>query len=370
MDDVSSTNVIYSQDHLLFLRDRTLMAQPFDPARLVLSGDPFPVAEQIQTIAGYGFFSASDSGVLAYQTGTAAGAPQLAWVDRAGKVLATVGKPAAYGNLALSPDGRRASVSLSAQAGADLWILDVLSDGLASRFTFDPAIDSNPVWSPAGDRIVFSSIRKGNADLYQKASSGAGSDEVLLATNENKVATSWSADGRYLLFSQTSTQASDIWVLPMSGERKPFPFVQTPAFEAQGQFSPDGRWVAYQSSESGRAEVYVTQFNGSGPASGGKWQVSNNGGGTPRWRPDGKEIFYMSAVPDPQLMVATVLAERDTFQVGAVTPLFRVRPPFTPGSYYQVAPDGSRFLFNMAPEGPAAATPITVVLNWTATLKR
>jgi Tol biopolymer transport system component len=369
MDDVASTNVIYAQGHLLFLRERTLMAQPFDSGRLVVSGDPVPIAEQIQTIAGYGFFSASDSGVLAYQTGTAAGAPQLVWVDRAGKVLTAVGKPAAYGSLALSPDGRRALVSLAAQAGADLWVLDLMRDGLASRFTFDPAIDNNPVWSPGGDRIVFSSLRTGNADMYQKASNGTGSEEVVLATSENEVATSWSADGRYLLYTQ-NVPAGDIWVLPMSGERKPFRFLQSRANEAQGQFSPDGRWVAYQSNESGRLETYVTQFNGANRASEGKWQVSISGGGSPRWSPDGRELFYLSTVPDPQLMAATIVIDRDNFQVRAVTPLFRVRPPFTSGSYYEVAPDGSRFLFNMAPESPAATAPITVVLNWTATLKR
>ena len=370
MDDIVSTNVVYSQGHLLFMRETTLMAQPFDPDRLVLTGDPFPIAEQIQTFVTYGFFSASDSGVLAYQTGTAAGAPQLAWLDRAGNVLETVGTPAAYGDLALAPDGRRAMVrDFRAQGDSDLWLRDLARDGLASRFTFDAALDNNPLWSPTGDRVVFSSTRKGSADLYQKASSGAGSEEVLLTNNENKIATSWSADGRYLLYTRTPPPA-DLWVLPMAGDGKPFPFLQTPANEGQGQFSPDGRWVSYTSNESGRAEVYVRRFNGSGVASGGKWQVSTSGGNQPRWRPDGKEIFYVSLPPDARLMAAAVGAEGETITVGALTPLFRVRPPNFAGSYYQVAPDGMRFLFNMPPAVEATPTPITVVVNWTAGLKK
>ena len=346
------------------------MAQPFDPDRLILTGDPLPIAEQIQTFVTYGFFSASASGVLAYQTGTAAGAPQLAWLDRAGKVLGTVGTPAAYGDLALAPDGRRAIVrDFRNQGDSDLWLRDLARDGLASRFTFDAALDTNPLWSPTGDRIVFSSTRKGSADLYQQASSGAGSEEVLLANNENEIATSWSADGRYLLYMRMPAPA-DLWVLPMAGDGKPFPFLQTPANEGQGQFSPDGRWIAYQSNESGRGETYVRRFNGSGVASGGKWQVSTSGGNQPRWSPDGKEIFYVSPFPDTRLMAAAVRAEGETITVGALTSLFRVRPPNFGESYYQVAPDGTRFLFNRPPVVEAAPTPITVVVNWTAGLKK
>jgi Tol biopolymer transport system component len=370
MDDIDSTNVVYSQGHLLFLRETTLMAQPFDPGRLVLSGEQFPVAEQIQTFAAYGFFSASGNGVLTYQTGTAAGAPQIGWFDRAGKSLGAVGKPAEYGDLALAPDGRRAMVRLlTGPGGSDLWLLDLARDGLATRFTFDAALDTSPIWSPDGERIVFSSTRKGSADLYQKASSGAGSEDVLLATNENKFPSSWSPDTRHLLYSQNSAGGNDIWVLPMSGDKKPFPFLRTRANAFQGQFSPDGKWIAYVSNESGRAEVYVAPFNASS-ASGGKWQVSTNGGAQPRWRPDGKEIFYVSPAPNVRLMAAAVGATGTRFDVGAVTPLFVVRLPGTPGVFYQVSPDGKRFLFNMAPMVDTTATPITVVVNWTAGLKK
>jgi Tol biopolymer transport system component len=270
--EVDSTNVVYSERHLLFLRERTLMAQPFDPDRLALAGEPFPIAEQIQTLGAtpYGFFSASANGVLTYQIGTAVVFPQLAWLDRTGKVVETIGKPAAFGDLALGPDGRRAIVRIVAGQGAqDLWLLDLARDGLTTRFTFDSADDYAPVWSPDGERVIFSSLRKGPPALYQKASSGAGSDELLLASMEGQVPSDWSSDGRHLLFTRTSAQTqTDLWVLPMFGDGRPFPFLQTPAAEGGGSFSPDGKWIAYVSSESGRAEIYVSPFNGSS-ASGG-----------------------------------------------------------------------------------------------------
>ena len=371
--DVDSTNVIYSQRHLLFLRGATLMAQPFDPDRLASTGEAFPVAEQVQVVGAvpYGFFSASDSGVLAYQTGTAAGPPQVTWFDRAGQVLATVGKPAAYGDLALAPDGRRAMVSLAGgQGSSDLWLLDLGRDGLATRFTFDATHENFfPVWSPDGTQVAFSSNRNGRYDLYRKASSGASSESLLLTTNEEKGVTSWSRDGRFLLYYINLNTPSNMWVLPLSGDQKPVPFLQTPADEFNGQFSPDGRWVAYQSGESGRYEVYVAPSNTSAGVSGGKWQISTGGGTSPSWRSDGKEMFYVSLAPDTRLMAAAVRAQGAAFDVGTVVPLFAVRPPAA-RSYYQVSPDGKRFLVNMAPPEEATTTPITVVVNWTAGLKK
>ena len=201
------------------------MAQPFDPERLVLAGAPFPVAEQIQVFVSYGFFSASDSGVLTYQTGMVAGnAPQLAWLDRSGKVLETIGKPSMYGELALAPDGRRAMVSLlggQGQGPGDLWLLDLERDGLASRFTFDPA-NGSPLWSPAGERVVFSSARKGNNDLYQKMSNGAGNDEPLLITNEDKSRNELVSRRAASVVYADCQRPSDIWVLPMRRRRKAF----------------------------------------------------------------------------------------------------------------------------------------------------
>jgi eukaryotic-like serine/threonine-protein kinase len=373
--DVDSTNVVYSRRHLLFLREAALMAQPFDPARLTLAGDAFPVAEQIQSFGSppYGFFSASDAGVLVYQTGTAASGAQLTWLDRAGKTLATVGSPAAFGDLALFVDGNRAAVSLvDSQRNEDVWLLDLDRGGLTTRFTFDTARDFAPVWSQDGSRVAFASNRTGPTfDVYQKPASGLGSEEVLLADNVSKIPTNWSPDGRFLLYTlQTNQRFDDMWILPLSGDRKPVPFLQTRFNEGQGQFSPDGRWIAYVSNEAGPDQVYVAPFQGVGEARGGKWQVSTAGGTQPRWRGDGKEIFFVSPAPDNLVMAATVTPRDSGLEVGASQPLFAIRPSGTPRNSYQVSADGQRFLVNMGPMSSATPTPITVVVNWTANLKK
>ena len=255
------------------------------------------------------------------------------------------------------------------QGAMDIWLLDLERDGLPTRFTFDAAADVAPVWSPDGSRVAFGSSRQGNLDLYQKASSGAGAEEVLLADDGDSVPTSWSPDGRFLLYARVGLQ-SDIWVLPLFGDRKPFPFVQTARrTRATVRFSPDGRWIVYTSIESGRTEVYVAPFSGSGGAPAGKRQISTGGGTQPHWRQDGREIVYVTLPPDATLMAAAVTARDTAFDVGTVEPLFAVRPPGTGGTFYDVSPDGQRFLVNMAPEVTTAPTPITVVVNWLAGVK-
>jgi len=244
--NADASNVVFSQGHLLFLREATLMAQPFDTQRLELTGEAFPIAEQIQIRSRgepHGNFSASENGVLAYQTGVAAGGSQLTWFDRTGKQIGVLGDRAGYGDVWLSPDGRRVSVSLPDQAARtrDIWVYDV-ARGLKTRFTFDPTTERAPIWSPDGARIVVNSNRKGNFDLYLKPASGAGTEEVLLEDNaRNKYPMSWSADGRFFLYRITSPETgSDLFVLPLSGDRKPVPFLQTQFSEGGGQFSPDG----------------------------------------------------------------------------------------------------------------------------------
>jgi serine/threonine protein kinase/Tol biopolymer transport system component len=369
--NTDGSNVFYTQEHILFLRETTLMAQPFDSRRLVFTGEAFPVAEEIQTQPGtppYGVFSASDNGVLAYQTGTAAAGLQLVWFDRTGKQIGVLGDLGRYADLQLSPDGKRASVSIPDQLGKgrDIWLYDV-ARGLRTRFTFDPADEFTSVWSPDGSRVVFNSRRKGHLDLFQKASSGAGTEEVLLEDNVDKYPESWSPDGRFILYatggSTASTTGSDLFVLPLSGDRKPFPFLNTQFNEGQGQFSPDGRWIAYRSDESGRGEVYVAPF----PGAGGKWQISTGGGIYPRWRRDGTEILYFA--PDNRLMAATVNGKGGSFEVGVVKPLFGTRAPIGFRYPYDVSGDGQRFLISTLPE-QATSAPITVVVNWTAGLKR
>jgi Tol biopolymer transport system component/predicted Ser/Thr protein kinase len=368
-----SVNVVYSQGHLLFLRETTLMAQPFDTRQLTMTGEAFPIAEniqgssQIQTTNAnppYAFFSASENGVLAYQTGGGAPGSQLVWFDRIGKQIGVLGDSRAYTDLELSPDQKRASVSTSSRAGIDIWLYD-LARGLPTRFTFGPGAASRSIWSPDGSRIVFNEFRNGHLDLFQKASSGAGTDEVLLQDNLSKTPMSWSPDGRFILYvSNGTTTGNDLLALPLSGDRKPIPFLQTRFNEFGGQFSPDGRWVAYTSDESGKFEVYVAPF----PGPGGKGQISTAGGIYPRWRRDGTEIFYLT--PDNTLMAAAVNGKGSSFQVGVVKRLFPTHI-VGPRNEYDVSADGQKFLINSVPQqNGAAAAPITVVVNWTAGLKK
>jgi Tol biopolymer transport system component len=352
---------------LLFRRDSTLLAQPFDDRALALVGEPVPLAEHLGSFLGIGFFSASASGVLVYRTGAEGQSSQLTWFNRQGRVLGTIGDPGFYPNIALSPDGARAAVhryefQTSAQ---DVWILDFVTDG-SQRFTFGPRRASSPVWSPDGSHIVFASNRNGPFNLYQKHAHGATDEEALMTSpsGEEKISTSWSRDGRFLLYTETGpkTQA-DIWVLPLDGDRKPTPFLGTEFNEDQGQFSPDARWVAYRSDESGRGEVYARMF--SPTSSAGKVLISRGGGSAPRWRNDGKELFYIAS--GGTLMGMSVTAGTE-FRAGLTTPLFKM-PIVTTDTYvWDVASDGTRFLVAV-PLRQNAQSPFTVVANWSEELK-
>ena len=225
--------------------------------------------------------SVSAAGLVAYRAGGAS-RRQLAWFDRSGKALGTLGAPDENGLNApsVSPDGRRVAVFRTVQGNTDIWLLDGTR---TSRFTFDAALDRFPIWSPDGSRIVFDSNRKGHRDLYQKSSSGAGAEELLVESPQDKVATDWSADGRFILYHSIDPQtARDLWVLPMEGDRKPWVFLKTSFDERNGQFSPDGRWVAYMSNESGRKEIYIRPF--AAPAASGAAATPLPGSGRCRRR--------------------------------------------------------------------------------------
>jgi serine/threonine protein kinase/Tol biopolymer transport system component len=364
-------NAKYAMGFLLFMRGTTLMAQRFDPDRFVLSGDASPIGEQIQLDqTRSGAFSPSQTGALVYQTGSAGS--RLTWFDRTGHELGSLGDPADYNDLFLSRDGSRATVSVADTPGAarDDWIVDV-KRGIRNRFTFDAADEHEAIWSPDSAEIIFNSNRKGPMDLFIKHSSGAGSEELLLADEFDKFPQSWSPDGRFIMYIRQRGMeralsprgnSQELWVLPLSGDRKPFPFAQTEANERFAQFSPDGRWVAYQSLEFGRGEVYVAPF----PGPGGKRQVSSGGGTSPRWRGDGKEIFFES--PGRRVMAATVAAHGDSFEVSQVQPLFTLRRGGTFWNW-DVTPDGQRFLVNAVREDIESA-PMTLVVNWVAGLKK
>jgi Tol biopolymer transport system component len=248
---------------------------------------------------------------------------------------------------------------------ADLRLLD-LARGTDTRFTFDPFHDQRPIWSADGSRIVWASNREGVANLYQKAASGAGQDELLWRSDYTKAPLDWSADGHFILYQENNPQTNaDLWVLPLEGERKPWPWLNTPFDERNSQFAPDGKWIAYQSNESGRNEVYVQVFVAGAPASGVKWQLSTNGGVNPLWRRDGRELYFVSAANTVMAVEVKLGAE---VKAGTPRELFSLSGlrTNTTGNL-NVTGDGQRFLF-LADEG-TGLPPFTVVLNWLAEVK-
>ncbi len=366
---------------LLFLREGTLLAQAFDERSLQLQDDPIPVAERVGSFHLSGFFSISPSGVLAYSAGpTTRWLSQLSWFDQQGKQLGHPEQPGTYSytDFALSPDGKRLAASkIDPRAGGEtgIWLLDLLR-GVSTRFTFDLAPDSAPVWSPDGSRVAFAASRAGGNGIYQKTTNGAGKEQALVsATGDEKLPDDWSRDGRFLLYTQQDPQThADLWVLPLAGDGTPSgtatPFANTAFSEEQGRFSPDTRWIAYASDESGRSEIYIQPFPPP-PNGGSKTPISRDGGSQPRWRRDGKELFYSS--PDGKLMAVDV-TEGPIFKVSAPRTLFQV-PVAQIGHNeggvqvlaWDVAPDGKRFLIDTA---TTSSESVTVVLNWTTELNK
>jgi len=355
-----------SNGKLLFLREGTesaLWSQEFDLSRPALIGEPAPVLSHVGHNPAFGFFAASTN-ALVYRNSPGEGIAQMAWFDREGKRIASFGEPAIlYSPPVLSPDGSRVAMAKFDSGNIDLWIYDLVRN-VNQRLTSDPALDDSPVWSHDGERLAFASSRAGHYDLYQIAA-GGGWEELLYASGENKFPTSWSPDTRYLLYgAQARETAGDIWVLPLdeTSNRAPIALVHTRANEGGGTFSPDARWIAYVSDESGIAEVYVQPFLspssfGALPA-GPKVLVSRKGGLRPRWRADGKELFY--SAPDGTLMSVAVTAGV-TFRRGIPQFLFR-----TPAAWFSEAnatSDGRQFLVAI-PVEQTAPEPFTVVLNW------
>jgi hypothetical protein len=353
--------------YLLFVRQGRLFGQSFDPVKLELSSNPFPIADQIAVggeTSAVGL-SASAAGPFIYRAGLASVQRQFIWFDRSGKEIGKLGDldSASPSFPSLSPDGRRLGLSRTLNGNTDVWLLD-LGRSLFSRFTFGITADSIPTWSPNGNRIVFNSDRQGVYDLYEKDVTGAGTERLLLETPQNKAPLDWSPDGRFVLYrSPALTTGFDLWVLPMDGTGNPFPVVQTAFEERDGQFSPDGKWIAYQSNESGRSEIVVQPF----PGPGDKLQISTNGGAQVRWRHDGKELFYIAL--DGQLMAVPIQIAASGRSIEASSPvsLFATRVGGAlqgPNKQqYVVSLDGQRFLMNTLAEGDQPS-PITVILNW------
>jgi len=370
------SNAIFAAGYILFLRQNTLMARPFDPKRFEFTGDAFPIADHVEDVIQrvQGEFSSSENGILAYSEVGVTGSRQLIWLDSSGKQVGAVPGTDSYADPHISPDGKELAFTLESP-GTDIWLYDIARD-VKTRFTFSSSsatANMSQIWSPDGRRIAYASVRNGGFGIYEKAADGSGSEEQLLQPgSDQRYPMDWSPDGKYILYIDWESSGADIWVLPLQGDRKPYLLnqaqqTQALSFSSQttARFSPDGKWLAYSSSESGTFQVYVTPF----PGPGGKWQVSNEGGWFPQWRRDGREIFYVSP-SDDKIMAAEVKANGSSFEVGAVRALFEIRPYFGlfTANLFDVTPDGQRFI--VAYDAQQSNTALTLVANWPALLKK
>jgi serine/threonine protein kinase/Tol biopolymer transport system component len=356
--------------YLLFVRRQTLFAQPFDADHLRVSGEPVSIAESVMTEQLFGAdFGVSANGVLAYRTGTIHAPTQLRWVDRTGKPLEAVGPPGRYANLELSPDGTRVVLDAlnTGTYTKDIFVMD-LGRGALLRLTSWPGNATFPIWSPDGQAIIYASDRDdGFWRLYRRRADGGGGDERVTTTSDAMRPLSWSPDGQSVLY-----ESRALGVLPLVGVRTPRAFDKTVPTAWDGQVSADGHWVAYAADEAGGiSNIHVQSYPSPG---GGKWQASTGVGGiAPRWRHDGRELYYYSA--DGSIMSVPVTRSAP-LELGTPVPLFKanllggVVPGIPWRMQYAVASDGQRFLLNEPLEDPYANAPITVVTNWTATLKK
>jgi serine/threonine-protein kinase len=364
----TSGNAAYASGHLLFSHARTLMAQVFNPDRLELIGDAFPIAENLQFDISFSRagFSVSRNGILAYQTTNAQAGSGLVWYDRSGEQAEIVGEPAIYQDHSISPDGTTALATIAEPetGNVDLWMVD-LARGIRTRLTFNESNDLAGVWSPDGTRLVFTSDRRGNFSAFRKPADGSGDAEFIQEMEGSDLyCLSWSPDGQHLACQgHDPTGSIDIYLLSLSEDAELMPLIKTPFVENWPQISPDGRWLAYTSDESSDDEVYVRPF----PLRGGKWQISTSGGTHPRWGPDGKELFYLA--PGGTLTMAQLEPGERSLKVGKARPLFQASFTQSDGWPYDISPDGQRFLATVSGE-QAAGSPITVVVNWTAELNQ
>jgi serine/threonine protein kinase len=355
----------FSDGHLLFVRDGTLMAQRLDPRKLEVEADATPIADHVavNTNTGRSVFTVSTTGTLVYMGGGAASGSQLTWYDRAGKKQElALAETAGYRVPALSPDGKHLAVGIQSGASQDIWVVD-LQRQTKTRITFGPDSRSYPVWSPDGRWIYYSSRLN---HIYRRASDGTGGEETVLATEGiNTSVTSISSDGKYLAYHTTDPKGAtgnDAYALPLFGDRKPMPLVNTSANEMLPRFSPDGKWIAYMSDETGRIEIYIKPFPGTG-----KYQVSTTGGSVSYWRGDGQELFYMSG---DSLYAVDVQEKGNALELGTPHVLAKVLTvsgmagPFVPSA------DGKRFLVNALGEQQTGIQTLTLVSNWTADLKK
>jgi len=370
----------YASGYLLDVRGSVLMAQKFDPVQGQLSGSPLVVAPSVGTAVMAGIADASQNGVLIYLPG-GQDEKRLTWFDRAGKNPGAASDAGDYYDLRISPDGRKLAFNAAYPAGSnnsEVWVSD-LARSVRMRLTIDPDSDHGiPVWSPDGSMIAYGVLAgKTRGGIYRKAADGSGGEELILSAESSKSVwpTSWSHDGKYILYTrgEINLSVADIGVVTLDADRKPHPLVPAPGATYDAQFSPDGRWVAYVSRESGRDEVYVIPFDAvsltsrqeSANVSGrGKWVISANGGRFPRWRGDGREIYYMTG--SKQVMAVQISEKGNSIEVGTPQALFKAwaATSFAP---FDVTADGKKFIIDSSEE---QVHTLTLVVNWTAALKK
>jgi Tol biopolymer transport system component len=349
-----------SSGYLLYVRDATLFAQPFDASSARLHGEPLLVAESVQYFYGpaHASFSVSQTGVLAYQA--AAPPSRLVWLDRAGKEIGALGQPAVLNGFRISAEGGRVAAAIEDRrtGTSDVWVFEP-QRGISTRLHSDPVDEGSPVWSADGSKVLYRSDRQGVPDIYEIAVGVPGSESRLLEQPGVQQPEDISRDGRLLVYcNNIAATVPDIWILPLVGDPKPMPWLQSRFAKTSPRFSPDGRWIAYESDESGDPEVYVALTKGGGE----KRRLSPAGGSRPRWRRDGKELYYVG--PDGFVM-AVPMASGPQMEAGAPVPLFRAEGEI---ENYDVTPDGSRFLVS-TPVEKFRESPLRVIVNWPAAVK-
>jgi serine/threonine protein kinase len=367
LDGVRSAARFSTTGHVLFTRDGALLAQAFDIDKAALLGDPVQIAEHAAAGETQMAFSASKNGNLAYQSSLDFDS-ELRWFDRSGTPLGLAGAKGTYWNPELSPDGTRIANDRDVRGNVDIWVLDSTT-GSETRITNNAAADYAPIWLPDDRTLLFTSYRDGLGRMYRHEIGGTTGDSLFQKTEVEQKASDWSKDGRYVAYMQddvggNGAQAADLWAVATAGGTDPIRLTHTDANENNVRFSPDVRWIAYESNESGRLEVYVQSF----PKGGNRQTVSAGGGRTPRWKPDGTELFYLT--DDGTVMAVPVTSTTDGARFGPPSRLFRADVQFDGGigRVLSVSADG-RFLLRVAPAGRVPSS-IVVLQNWTARLHR
>src|SRR5262245_15543101 len=365
--------------YLLWMQDRTLLAQRFDPNAIRLEGNPVSVAEDIglnPATSVRAAFWASDAGLLVYFSNPLGFKRPIVWMSRDGKQLEEAAPEDVYSGFSLAPGAERMAVVRAERAGPgrnnlDVWLRE-FSRGVMTRLTFDPADYRTPVWSPDGKYVAFASDRGGTIfQIYRKESSGSGSEERLTEGEYSKYLLDWSKDGRYLLYrEETLTGGRDLMALPLAGDRKPITVVKTGFLQSTGAISPDGHWLAYTSKHSGAYQIYVQAFPGDGSGPKGRWQISNGTGYEVKWRGDGKELYYETADGSGKVMAAAIQTGPEGIR--AETPRVLFTADFFPQALHQfdVTPDGQRFVMMVNPPAEGNVDRLTVVTNWQAALRK